>query len=86
MKIELRLFGAFRDYDPSALVHLEVADDARIADVRAALDAHGRAQWAGFQPVLLQRSALASDEAVLRDDEPVPHDGRMAVLPPVSGG
>jgi sulfur-carrier protein len=86
MKIELRLFGAFRDYDPSALVHLEVADDARVADVRAALDAHGRAHWAGFRPALLQRSALASEDAVLRDHEAVPHDGRMAVLPPVSGG
>jgi sulfur-carrier protein len=86
MKIELRLFGAFRDYDPSALVHLEVADDARVADVRAALDAHGRAHWAGFRPALLQRSALASEDAVLRDHETVPHDGRMAVLPPVSGG
>lgn len=86
MKIELRLFGAFRDYVPSARVHLEVADDARVADVRAALDAHGRAHWPGFQPALLQRSALASDDAVLRDHESVPRDGRMAVLPPVSGG
>lgn len=86
MKIEIRLFGAFRDYEPTALVHLDVAADARVADVRAALDAHGRAHWPGFQPALLQRSALASDEAVLRDHEAIPSDGRMAVLPPVSGG
>ena len=86
MNIELRLFGAFRDYEPAALVNLEVADGARVAAVRAALDAHGRARWPGFQPALLQRSALASDEAVLRDHEAVPADGRMAVLPPVSGG
>jgi len=86
MKVEIRLFGVFRDYDPTSLVRLEVADDARVRDVRAALDAHGRAHWAGFQPALLQRSALASDEAVLRDHEALPADGRMAVLPPVSGG
>jgi molybdopterin synthase sulfur carrier subunit len=34
----------------------------------------------------LHSSALASDSAVLRDHEAVPADGRMAVLPPVSGG
>jgi len=86
MKIEVRLFGAFRDYDPAALVQLELPDDARVADVRAALEAHGRAHWPGFQPELLRRSALASDTAVLRDHETLPRDGRMAVLPPVSGG
>jgi molybdopterin synthase sulfur carrier subunit len=86
MKIEVQLFGAFRDYDPVARVQLEVADDARVADVRAALDVHGRAHWPQFQPSLLRRSALASDSAVLRDHEALPSDGRMAVLPPVSGG
>jgi len=86
MKIEVQLFGAFRDYDPNASVQLEVSADARVADVRAALDAHGRAHWPQFQPALLGRSALASDSAVLRDHEALPLDGRMAVLPPVSGG
>jgi len=86
MNIELRLFGAFRDYDSSACIQVEVPDGARVADVRAALDAYGRARWPGFQPALLQRSALASDDAVLRDHEAIPADGRMAVLPPVSGG
>jgi molybdopterin synthase sulfur carrier subunit len=86
MKIEVRLFGAFRDYDPVALVQLELPDDARVADVRAALDALGRTRWPRFQPELLRRSALASDSTVLRDHEAVPPDGRMAVLPPVSGG
>jgi len=86
MKIEVRLFGVFRDYDPTALVQLELPDDARVADVRGALDAYGRAHWPRFQPALLQRSALASENTVLRDHEAVPADGRMAVLPPVSGG
>ncbi|HEX2597040.1 MAG TPA: MoaD/ThiS family protein [Luteimonas sp.] len=86
MKIDIQLFGAFRDHDPAARVQLDVPDDARVADVRAALDAYGRAHWPRFQPALLQRSALASDSAVLRDHEAVPGGRRMAVLPPVSGG
>ena len=60
MKIELSLFGAFRDYAPSAQVALELDDGARVADLRAALDAHGRAHWPGFNPALLQRSAFAT--------------------------
>jgi molybdopterin synthase sulfur carrier subunit len=86
MKVEVRLFGAFRDHEPAALVHLDLPDGARVADVRAALERHALAQWPRFPPGLLHSSALASDSAVLRDHEAVPADGRMAVLPPVSGG
>ncbi|WP_147652626.1 MoaD/ThiS family protein [Vulcaniibacterium gelatinicum] len=86
MKIELNLFGALRQYTPAAAVTLEVADDARVADVRTALRAHAEAYWPGFHSGLLARSAFASETTVLREGEPVPADGRMAVLPPVSGG
>ncbi|HSR65214.1 MAG TPA: thiamine biosynthesis protein ThiS [Xanthomonadaceae bacterium] len=86
MKIEIQLFGAFRDFEPAALVALELPADAVVGDVRAALERHAVARWPRFQPALLQRSALASTSSVLRDHEPLPADGRMAVLPPVSGG
>lgn len=84
MKIELSLFGAFREFD--ALVVLELPAGARVADLRAALQAHGEAHWPRFQAALLARSAFASESAVLRDHEPLPDNGRMAILPPVSGG
>lgn len=86
MKVTLSLFGAFRSFDPGAQVTLELADGACVADLRAALDAYGQAHWPGFSPGLLQRSAFASDTTVLRDAEALPADGRMAILPPVSGG
>ena len=86
MKVEISLFGAFREHEPAARLQLEVADAARIANVRDALRDHGEAHWPGFKPGLLAKSAFASETAVLRDDEPVPADGRLAVLPPVSGG
>ncbi|WP_338064836.1 MoaD/ThiS family protein [Thermomonas paludicola] len=86
MKVELSLFGAFRDCDPTAQVALVLPEGARVADLRAALDAHGRARWPGFNPALLARSAFASETRVLRDAEALPADGKMAVLPPVSGG
>jgi molybdopterin synthase sulfur carrier subunit len=86
VKIELSLFGAFRDYDPSARISLEIADDARVSELRDAVAAYGVAHWPDFRPGLLARSAFASDASVLRDAETLPREGRMAVLPPVSGG
>ena len=86
MTVTLSLFGAFRDYQPDARVRIELADDARIGDLRAAVDAHGRAHWPGFRPELLRVSAFASSRDVLRDSDPLPADGELAILPPVSGG
>lgn len=86
MKVELRLFGAFRDYEPASRVALELPDGARIADLRAAVLAYARTHWPTFRPGLLASSAFASEQAVLRDGDAVPADGRVAVLPPVSGG
>lgn len=86
MKVEVSLFGAFRDYEPSAQVTLELPDGAQVSDLRAALHEHAQAHWPAFRPGLLQYSAFASETSVLREHEPLPADGRMAVLPPVSGG
>jgi sulfur-carrier protein len=86
MDVTLSLYGAFRDYQPDPSVVLELADDARVGDLRAALEAHGRRHWSGFRPALLQVSAFASETDVLRDSDPLPADRRLAILPPVSGG
>ena len=86
MKVEVSLFGAFRDYEPTAQVTLEMPDDAQVSDLRAALQWHAQVHWPAFRPGLLQSSAFACEAGVLREQEPLPTDGRMAVLPPVSGG
>ncbi len=86
MKVEVKLFGAFRDHDPSGAVTLELAEGADVLALRQALEAHASAHWPAFCPKLLKYSAFASEKAVLRETDPVPADGRMAVLPPVSGG
>jgi molybdopterin synthase sulfur carrier subunit len=86
MDVEVTLFGAFRDCQPEPSVRLLLAEGASVAELRAALDAHGRAHWPKFNHALLARSAFASETAVLRDHQPVPAGVAMAVLPPVSGG
>lgn len=86
MRIELALFGAWRAMQATAQVSLEVPAPATVADLRAALQQHAQTQWPEFRPDLLAASVFASAQCVLRDDEPLPADGQVAVLPPVSGG
>ncbi|MFT3805682.1 MoaD/ThiS family protein [Arenimonas sp.] len=85
MRIELELFGALRGVEPHDRLVLEV-DGACVADLRRAVATHAAANWPGIAPGLLQRCAFATPTQVLRDAEPLPPDGRMAILPPVSGG
>lgn len=86
MKVQVSLFGAFRSFDAAAQVVVDVPDGARVADLRQALEQYGQVHWTGFNPALLRRSAFASETTVLREADALPADGRMAVLPPVSGG
>jgi sulfur-carrier protein len=86
MKIELSLFGCFGDFEPGARLELEVPGEPCIGDVRAAVDAHGRAHWAGFKPNVLAVSAIGTEDSLLRDPAKVPAHGRLALLPPVNGG
>ncbi len=85
MKIELELFGTLRGLAPGDRLHLEVAG-GRVGDLRAALAAHAAAHWPGLAPGLLDKCAFATHSEILRDAAALPEDGRMAVLPPVSGG
>ena len=85
MKIELELFGTLRGLAPEDRLHLEVDGD-RVADLRAALAAHAGAHWPGLAPGLLGKCAFATHSEILRDGDALSADGRMSVLPPVSGG
>lgn len=86
MKVEVSLFGAFRGQEPDDRVALTLPDEARVAALRVALVQHARNHWPDAQAALLRYSAFASPTEVLRDADAIPVDGRMAVLPPVSGG
>lgn len=86
MKVSVRLFGALSEYADPPQLELEVADGARIAEVRAGLRERLLATSPGFKEGLLRVSAFADSRHVLRDEDPVPGDGQLAILPPVSGG
>lgn len=84
-QVTVQLFGAFSDLDPQREVIVEVAG-TRVADLRLALRELLVTRWPGFRAELLDYSAFADTQQVLRDHEALPADGRVAVLPPVSGG
>jgi molybdopterin synthase sulfur carrier subunit len=87
MKIEIRLFGCFSEFEPGSLLRIELsAAAAKVADARAAVQAYGLAHWPRFKPDLLRVSAFASEDSLLRDGAEIPADGQLCLLPPVSGG
>ena len=86
MKLQVRLFGPFRDFQPQPVLELDLADGADVAAARAALAAHAAAHWPACMPGLLRSTAFASEDALLRDGDALPEDGRIAVIPPVNGG
>ena len=86
MKITLQLFGRFREFSAAPEIALDLPGVSNVAEFRAAFDAWAGAHWPGYAPALLKASAIATESTLLRADSPLPADGRLALLPPVSGG
>lgn len=82
--VEIQLFGALREAEPTGRASLST-DAPTIGALRAELAANVP-HWPEQARALLRQSAFASDERVLRDADTLPADGRLALLPPVSGG
>ena len=86
MKLTVQLFGRFREFNASPEIALDLPGVSTVAEFRAAFDAWAGAHWPGYAPALLKASAIATESTLLRADSPLPADGRLALLPPVSGG
>ena len=85
LDIELELFGALRGLETGDCLILPVGGE-RVADLRGALQAHAGVHWPGASAGMLSSCAFATSSEILRDAQPLPVDGQMAALPPVSGG
>ncbi|MEO6227743.1 MAG: MoaD/ThiS family protein [Thermomonas sp.] len=85
MEIELELFGALRGLEAGDRL-VQPVEGEHVADLRAALQTHAAAHWPSASARLLASCAFATSSEILRDGQLLPADGRMAVLPPVSGG
>ena len=81
MKLEVKLFAVARQRVGADSVTIEVADDARVSDVRQALSQ----QYPALSDVMrLMMVAVATDYA--SDDTPLRPGQEIALIPPVSGG
>ncbi len=75
-------FGAFRRYGEGPMT-VSVPAGATVAELRTAFAATLQDDAARK---LLACSALATDDALLNESEPLPESAELVVLPPVSGG
>lgn len=82
--VEIDLFGALRDVTANARLVVDTPAST-IGELRAQLQGEAES-WPAQMRALLPRSAFASATTVLRDGDALPGDGRLALLPPVSGG
>lgn len=85
LDIELELFGALRGLEAGDRLTLPV-NGGQVADLRAALQTHASMHWPSASAGMLSSCAFATSNEILRDAQPLPADGQMAALPPVSGG
>jgi sulfur-carrier protein len=90
VRVDVRLFGAFRKYSTTALVSLDVPRGTRVAVLRELVGAALRRDCPAFhEQELLEASAVADDERILPDEQPIGvgvDRVSLAVLPPVCGG
>lgn len=81
MKVCVRMFARARDICGADTLDVELATGATVAHLRQAL---GRQVPRLVD--LLARSAVAVDGEFANEDQAVPAEAEVALLPPVSGG
>ncbi len=92
-KIEVQLFGAFRDFDDSGILSIEVPSKSSVLEIKNTImkELQKIAKPGVDLEALLKFSVIANEENLLQDQDFVDleslADGkRLAVLPPVCGG
>jgi len=83
-EVRIKLFGGFRQHREDPELAVEVAASTTVAALRSKV-AQFFEEDAAAQD-LLKVSAFATDRRVLDDDENLPMDTELSLLPPVCGG
>jgi MoaE-MoaD fusion protein len=81
MRVRLLAFASASDALGAGELELELPEPAKVADLRAWLDAH----YPALTP-LWPRLAVAVNGSIARSDDPLSEGAEVALLPPVSGG
>lgn len=86
LKLNVRLFGAFRKYHNGTL-SLEIAEGVNVARVKALIAQRIHDLAPEFQDrELIEKSALANNRRVLNPTDCFTESENLAILPPVCGG
>lgn len=82
--IQVKLFGGFRQFRTESMLTVETDHGSTVADLRKNVARVFADDDNALS--LLKASAFATDKRVLDEDESVPDDADLALLPPVCGG
>lgn len=82
--IQVKLFGGFRQFRAEPMLSLQADPAATVADLRNSVARMFDDDDNALS--LLKASAFATDKRVLDENESVPEDADLALLPPVCGG
>jgi len=81
MMVRMKLFAAAKEIVGDGHVDLELADGARVNDLKTAL-----VQQVPELEELVGRSAFAIDQQYAAEEDSIPEFCEVAMIPPVSGG
>lgn len=85
--IEVRLFGAFRKYISSGIIHISLNEVCQISEFRMKVLEQIQKESPLFEDTnLILESALANDHEILSETAIVAPGDKLAFLPPVCGG
>lgn len=86
LKLNIRLFGAFRKYH-NGLLTLEVNEGITVSEVKGLIAQKIKDLSPEFKDQeLIDKSALANTQKVLNPFDSLTESDNLAILPPVCGG
>ena len=90
MNCEIRLFGAFRDFDDSGRLILQIENHSTALEIKKQILGHLKTKSkTGIDiEALMKVSMIATDSQLLQDQDVVDMNSlkTLAILPPVCGG
>lgn len=87
IQIELRLFGAFRNYVPGGKFSFSLETPCAVKILKEKIHTELCEKFASYNdPHLVFESALATEEEILSEETWIDSSQTLALLPPVCGG
>lgn len=85
IQLSIKMFGAFRKYC-SGVLHIDIAEGATASDVKSTISRALVLNHPEFDKDLINKSALANNHRILKEDDRILDSCDLAILPPVCGG